>query len=176
MTKLVKEMLIYGVFYFAQLFLFGIVGFVLFSDISEFNTLKTALFTLFTATIKDYDIYMMSNARVGAFIGYVYFLAFLILNLILIVNLIVGQMSYAYKQYSKRRGILFLLETLSVREVSEADEKYSAVISTPFPLSMLNFIFAGVIFGSKSISLNVFFLNIYYLPIFLVILVLFIAY
>lgn len=42
------------------------------------------------------------------------------------------------------------LATLSVREVSEADDKYSAVISAPFPYSILNFLASGVVFGMKS--------------------------
>lgn len=108
------------------------------------------MFTLFRATIQDYDVDQMKHARIGAFLGYCYFLSFLIINLILIVNLIVGQLSYAYKYYSKRRGILFHLSTLSVREVSEADEKYSAVISAPFPLNLLNFIFGGIVISMKS--------------------------
>ena len=68
------------------------------------------------------------------------------------------------------------LATLSVREVSEADEKYSAVISAPFPLTALNFVFGGVILGAKSINANVFLLNIYFLPIAIVCFVLFVAY
>ena len=76
------------------------MGFVLFNDIDSFSSLKGAMFTLFKATIREYDIDVMANARVGSFLGYTYYLAFLILNLTLIVNLIVGQMSYAYKIYS----------------------------------------------------------------------------
>lgn len=118
----------------------------------------------------------MQYSRISAFLGYLYFIVFLLLNLILIVNLIVGQLAYAYKQYSKKRDILMLLSTLSIREVSEADEKYSAVVSTPFPLSLANFLFAGILFGTKSIGLNIFVLNLYFLPIFVVILVLFVVY
>jgi hypothetical protein len=107
----------------------------------------------------------MASARIGSFLGYVYFLSFLILNLVLIVNLIVGQLSYAYKFYSKRRRILFHLSTLSVREVSEADDKYSCIISAPFPMNILNFLLGAIVIILKSPGANVILLRIYYMPV-----------
>lgn len=57
------------------------------------------------------------------------------------------------------------LSTLSVREISEADDKYSAIISAPFPLTFMNFLFGGIVLVLKSPAANVFLLRIYYLPI-----------
>jgi hypothetical protein len=45
--KLFVSMITYGFFYFSVLFLFSVVGFVLFYDLEQFNTLQTTLFTLF---------------------------------------------------------------------------------------------------------------------------------
>lgn len=42
----------------------------------------------------------MKNAKIGAFLGYTYFLVFMILNLILIVNLIVARLASTYKKYN----------------------------------------------------------------------------
>ena len=71
---------------------------------------------------------------------------------------------------------MYLLTTLSVREVSEADGKYSAVISAPFPLSTLNLVFGSMVLGAKSPSLNLAVLHLYYLPIMLGLIAVFIAY
>jgi hypothetical protein len=60
----------------------------------------------------------------------------MILNLILIVNLIVAKLANTYRIYNKKRHLLMLLNTLNEREISEADDKYSAVISAPFPLNI----------------------------------------
>ncbi len=90
LSKMAYGMLIFGLFYFAEIFLFAIVGIVLFSDLIPFSSLSSALFVLFKATIQDYDINMMDNAKIGNFFSYTYFLIFLILNLVLVVNLIVG--------------------------------------------------------------------------------------
>lgn len=98
--KLFMCMITYGFFYFSVLFLFSVVGFVLFYDLSEFSTLQTTLFTLFQATVSVYNADVMKDARLGAFLGYAYFISFMIINLILIVNLIVGRLAATYKRYN----------------------------------------------------------------------------
>ena len=57
-----------------------------------------------------------------------------------------------------------LLETLSVREASEADEKYSAAISPPYPLSILNLLLGTWVMSVKSTRLNRLVLHIYFIP------------
>jgi hypothetical protein len=86
----VKQLLVFVMYYSSVLFLYSIVGVVLFNDLIEFHDLPAAMFTLFRSTIKDYDIYVMTNARVGDLIGYIYFNSYLILNVTLLANLIIG--------------------------------------------------------------------------------------
>ena len=50
--------------------------------------------------------------------------------------------------------VFFLLETLSVREVSEADEKYSAVVCPFFPVNMLNLTAGTLVLSNKSPKIN----------------------
>jgi hypothetical protein len=69
-----------------------------------------------------------------------------------------------------------LLYTLSVRDVSEADDKYSSVISVPFPLSTMNLVFGSIVLGAKSPKLNLVLLHIYFVPVMLVCFVLFMLY
>lgn len=169
-------MVTYAIFYFSILFLFSVIGVVLFNDLEEFRALHTVLFTMFKATIQEYDADKMKEAKVGAFIGYVYYISFLVLNIILIINLIVARLAHSYKQYNKDRDILKLLATLSVREVSEADDKYSAVVSAPFPLNMLNFTLGSIVISTKSPAANIALLNLYYLPISVICFVIFALY
>jgi len=58
-----------------------------------------------------------------------------------------------------------LLYTLSVRDVSEANEKYSSVVSVPFPISVCNLVFGSIVLGAKSPFLNLVLLHIYFLPV-----------
>lgn len=176
LIKLMRQLIIFCMYYFSVLFLYSIVGVVLFNDIPEFADLAAAMFTLFRSTIKDYNIYVMQGAAVGDIIGYVYFNTYLILNVTLLVNLIVGQLAYAYKKYQKKGDVLMLLYTLSVRDVSEADEKYSSVVSVPFPLTLCNLVFGSIVLGAKSPFLNLCLLHFYFLPVMLVCLALFMVY
>lgn len=169
-------MITYGIYYFSILFLFAVVGFVLFYDVPEFSSLQTTLFTLFKATVSDYNADIMKQAKLGALLGYTYFLTFMILNLILIVNLIVARLSSTYKKYNLRRHLLVHLNTLHVRELTEADEKYSALISAPFPLNILHFLTAPCLLNVRRASFNVKLLHIYYLPIAFISVVIFTVY
>lgn len=103
-------------------------------------------------------------------------LSYSILSFILIINLIVGQFAAAYKFLSRRRDILMLLETLSVREVSQPDEKYSAVVCAPYPLNMLNMILGVYVLSVKSPTTNRVVQHIYYIPTAIVCTAIFIAY
>jgi hypothetical protein len=107
----------------------------------------------------------MQNARIGSFLGYAYFLSFMIINLILIVNLIVARLAATYKKYNKRRHLLVHLNTLHVREISEADEKYSALISAPFPLNLLHFVTGPILLNLRSPKANQTVLHFFYLPV-----------
>lgn len=147
---LVRELITFGMYYFSVLVIYAIVGIVLFSEMMAFNDMPSAMFTLFTASARDYDINVLNGCKVGNIIGYIYFNSYLIINVILLMNLLIGQLAYAYSKYNKQRNVLMLLYTLSVRDVSEADEKYSSVVSVPFPLSVLNLLFGSIVLGAKS--------------------------
>lgn len=48
---LFQELLTFGVFYTSLVFIYAIIGNIIFSDIFEFRRLGTAMFTLFKATL-----------------------------------------------------------------------------------------------------------------------------
>ena len=92
------------------------------------------------------------------------------------MNLIVGKLASAYRKIQSKREVLMLLQTLSVREASEADEKYSAAISAPYPLNILNMLFGVYVLSVKNPKHNRVILHLYYLPTMLTCLFLFIGY
>jgi hypothetical protein len=65
---------------------------------------------------------------------------------------------------------------LSVREASEADDKYSAAISAPYPLNILNLLLGTYILSVKNPRHNRYILYFYYMPTFLITFALFIIY
>lgn len=68
------------------------------------------------------------------------------------------------------------LNTLHVREVSEADDKYSAMVSAPFPLNILHFFTSPILINKRKQSTNLVVLHIYYFPIALMSFVVFACY
>lgn len=168
LSLLIFELLTFGIMYLSVMLLYAIVGIVVFNDLASFMDLRSAMFTLFRASIGDYNVDIMDGSRIGSLLAYAYFITYLVLNVALLVNLIVAQLAYAYKKYKAKRSVFWLLSTLSVREISEADDKYSAVISVPFPFSLLNLVFGSIVLGSKSPCFNNFVLHMYFAPIMVV--------
>ena len=72
--------------------------------------------------------------------------------------------------------MLVLLNTLHVREVLEADEKSSAMVSAPFPLNMLHFLTGSLLINMRSPTANLVVLHIYYFPIAVVTFIVFTVY
>ena len=178
---LLRELLIFGVFFFLQQFLFSVIGNLLYHDVPSYATLSAALLTIFKASAGVFNNEELVTAQKGDTSDYIFILTYMIFCYILIVNLIVGQLSAAYKRYVKTRSVLMLLETLSVREASEADlqlkeDKYSAAVSCPYPLSILNLALGTYVLTAKSPYHNTLVLHFYYVPTMLATLILFIAY
>lgn len=87
---LFQELVTFGIFYLSLVFIYAIIGNVLFSDIQQFRRLGSAMFTLFKATLQNYDIEMMKNTKYSENLGYIYFNTYLVLNVLLFLNLIVA--------------------------------------------------------------------------------------
>ena len=121
------------------------------------------------------DFYLFPDSVAGKYVGYLFFWAYLAVNFFLVRNVIVAQLATTYKIVKKAGNTLYLLTTLSVREVSEADGKYSAVISAPFPLTLLNIPLGSLVLAAKSPSLNLFVLHLYYFPVMLCLVCIFTA-
>ena len=124
----------------------------------------------------EINFYLFEGTTVGKYVGYVYFWMYLCVNFFLVRNIIVAQLSTTYARVKQAGNTLFLLTTLSVREVSEADGKYSAVVSAPFPISILNIPLGSIVLAAKSPSFNQFVLHIYYFPVMLCLIGVFCAY
>ena len=155
---------------------FALLGTLIFRETKEFAGLMDAFLVLTSDPLKKVQFYLFPKTIVGQYVGYAYFWGFLCTNFFLVRNIIVGQLSTTYKRVKNAGNTLYLLTTLSVREVSEADSKYSAVISAPFPLNLLNLVFGTIVLAAKSPSFNLFVLHIYYFPLMIVMVVFFLAY
>jgi hypothetical protein len=170
--NLVGQLLIFVVFFFIFQLLFAIVGNLLFFDLPDYINIGEAMITHFKKASGDLA---MKNLNDGIY-GYIFMLIYTLICFVLIMNLIVGQLSASYKKLIKKRSTLMQLETLSVREASTADEKYSAAVSPAYPISIINFLFGTYILSTKSPEANTYILHIYFFPVMLICLCFFIAF
>lgn len=172
----VKELLDFVLFYILYLLLFAVIGHLLFYDKKTYDTLSHSGLTLFKASAGVFSKEDIFSSNVGTDAGSLFVLIFVIICFILIMNLIVGKLAAAYKKYAKMREVLLLIQTLSVREASEADEKYSAAISAPYPLSILNLFLGTYILSVKKPLHNRIVLHLYFFPMMVLCLSIFIVY
>ena len=165
------------VLFIVSMLTFAVIGILLFRTNPFFASTFDAFMILTSDPLLQIDFYLFEGTVFGKYVGYIYFWLYLCVNFFLVRNVIVAQLSTTYKRVIKAgSGTLYLLNTLKVREVSEADGKYSAVISAPFPLSILNIPLGSIVLAAKSPEFNLFVLHIYYFPVMLVLLALFTAY
>ena len=171
------DLLAFMALFIASMLIFAVVGMLIFRYEVKFASMFDAFMLLTTDPhLSRFDFYLFPGTIVGRYIGYIYFWGFLLVNFFLVRNIIVAQVATTYKRVKKAGNTLYLLTALSVREVSEADGKYSAVISAPFPISILNLIFGSIVLSAKSPEFNLFVLHLYYFPVMLVLVVFFLAY
>jgi len=155
---------------------FALIGMFLFRGTSDFASLFDAFMVLTSNPLMSIDFYLFPGTVIGKYAGYIYFWAYLSVNFFLVRNVIVAQVSTTYKRVRQAGNTLYLLTSLSVREVSEADGKYSAVVSAPFPLTILNIPFGSIVLAAKEPKLNLAILHIYYFPVAICLTMCFIGY
>ena len=176
---LLRELTAFGLFFFLYQFIFSVLGTLLFYNSAGYSTLTQSMMTIFKAAsgiFSKEDVLGNKGQNSSNNMHYTFIITYVIICFILIMNLIVGKLTSSYKKYARKREVLMLLETLSVREASEADEKYSACVSAPYPLNMLNMIFGVYILSAKNPFHNRLILHLYFLPTYLTCLTIFIVY
>jgi len=155
---------------------YSIVGMILFRDNKNFASLFDAFMLLTSNPLIKLEFYLFPGTTIAKYLGYLFFWAYLCGNFFLVRNIIVAQLATTFKRVSNAGNTMYLLTALSVREVAEADGKYSAVISAPFPVSLLNLVFGSIVLGAKSPDFNLFVLHLYYFPVMIVLLGVFFVY
>lgn len=77
-------------FYVSLVFIYAIFGNIVFGHMHEFSNLPSAMFTLFKATLRDYQADLMIDNQWNSYLGLIYFNSYLVLNVLLFLNLIVA--------------------------------------------------------------------------------------
>ena len=90
MGLLFGELITFVFYYTMILFIYTIIGMVLFKDMVEFGSFRAGLFHLFKTSVFRGQFHIYDTSAVEDYIFYVYFISYLVLNVILLMNLIVA--------------------------------------------------------------------------------------
>jgi hypothetical protein len=100
MGLLFRELVTFVVYYVMVLFLYTIIGMVLFKDMAEFYSFRAGMFHLFKTSVFKGQFHIHDTSMVEDYLFAVYFISYLVLNVILLMNLIVAQLVYAFRKYN----------------------------------------------------------------------------
>ena len=168
-NRLLPTLLSYILFYFVEIFFFGVIAELAFRRLQLYNTFENAFYTLFYSgfgffSYRDFE----QETQFGYNFGLLFILCFLIANLGLITSIFASVIIVLYDELYKHKSIFTMIETLKVRPVMQADKEYSSLISLPPPLNGLLFFLGPFLMTSKNPEvINKAILWVTYLPLLL---------
>ena len=88
---------------------------------------------LFDASLANYNFRDVRGNSKGDVVGELYFIVFIVMNNILIINLLIAILSSTYARLEDKKLVLYINEILLLRPTLEYDRNYSGLISTFSP-------------------------------------------
>lgn len=174
---LFQYLLGYLVLFGLSLVILACCGTLLFKDLNAFDNVDVSLRTLFENT---WGAFMFADAKSGRFgdeVGYIYMVIVAILLIIVLSNFLIALFASKYSYFLKNEKAILMQEALKLRHVTEANKTHSSLISGAFPLSGLNWITPPFLFLPRDPTLaNLIILHIQFLPIMIILVILFTAY
>ena len=178
LSRMIADIFLYFVLFTLELFLFALLATLFFRDLPEYDNLSSSIVTLFKAGWGlNFSYGTFANSRFSRFWGDLFLTIYLVLTVLLLANLLAAMLNTAYRAYGGSKKGLMIKQTLQVRAFTEADKRYSCLISAPPPLHALNFLYFMLLLELRRPErLNLFVLHLQYVPVMIVSTVLYIAY
>jgi hypothetical protein len=165
--EMAKDMMVFFLLFFLQIFAFAILGMLIFPKMKAFLSFDSAIITLYQASFgawnlstfeQDYD--PGENAEWEAFyalphdvqvwthephpkhaeyylLGMIYMCAFIAVNCLIMVNMVVAIMSDTYNTMTQTRMGIYYSSVIQAVPVYKNDNRYGSLISNVPPLNML---------------------------------------
>lgn len=133
--------------------------------------------TIFEHTWGEFNFSDVKNGRFGSEVGYIFMVIVAIILIIVLANFLIAIFTSKYYDFLRNEKAIMMQEALILRHVTEADDSHSALISGAFPINGLNWITPPFMFLPQSPKkANEIILHIQYVPIMIVLTVLFVVY
>jgi len=146
MIKIIMSM-IYDISTFAvlwgvQLFFFACVGVLIFGELPEYGNIFDTLVMLFEASLGQWDMTIYDHLHIGPYVGKIFMVVVLMMNLVLLLNLIIAILSNTFMVFEPKSLSLYydgVIDNISMYKYSKG---FGALIcgSPPFNILMLPFL------------------------------------
>jgi hypothetical protein len=108
-------------------------------DLDQFDGLLQSIFTIFDASIGNYDIHIFDQVKDQnlGFMGQIYMMVVVLSFKIVLINLIVAILATQYNLFDSKSNGLYLSQILSSRDEMNYDISYGAFLSGIPPISFI---------------------------------------
>ena len=120
-----------------QLLFFACIGSLYFRDLEDFSSVPKASSSLWRAAVGEFSYSVIERSRAGSWFGDFFLTVFVAVNTILMISLVIAILSSVYSKEERKKSALWVMSTLRMREVTEADDEYSFLICGFPPLNSL---------------------------------------
>ena len=174
---MLKDIFIFLILFMLQLMVFACIGNILFIDLEgRYDTFGYCLLTLYQASLGEFDYdefnFYLEKRKI---IGKVYLTVFLLLSVILAINLLIAILSTTYALLWGKSTPLFLMENIKQRPLYKYSKRYGSLVSSFFPYYVFVPFLVPFLFMKNKIQINRLILHFEFIPIFLILYILFIS-
>ena len=154
-VKMIFEWFKFLTLCFFFLVTFTIIGYNLFNDIPEFNTIFYSFNTMYQSTFGGFDFSIYANSSITAEVyGRLYLCIFLLGFAILIMNFLIAILSEVYSLYTGVANALHKREIIKLRLIYEPHKYYYSLVKAPIVVNFYMILMAPLIVIIKSERLN----------------------
>ncbi|CAI2363473.1 unnamed protein product [Moneuplotes crassus] len=173
----IKYIVGFAMLFSATVIIVALIGTLIFQDLPAFNRVDDSLNTIFNNIWGLFQFNDAKGGRFGSEIGYIYMMAIVVILIIILTNFLIAIFASRYDKFMKNEKSIMMQEALYLRPVMEASGNHSSLISGAFPLHGLNWATSPFMFFPRNPKLpNLIILHILYLPVAIVVTILFIVY
>ena len=92
----------------------------------------------------------MEKAKVGEYLGITYLIVFIIFNVGIFMSLFVAIITALFEKFEEDENVYQMIETLRIRAITQADKKYSCLISFPPPFNFFLLFIGPILLTAKN--------------------------
>jgi hypothetical protein len=155
LVKMTNKSLVFVVVFAVIILIFGIIGYALFFDITEFSTFGLSMITLYESALGGFDFSIFDGTiNSSAVLGKFYMVIYLMVSFMVLLNFLIAIMTDAYVSLQGKIVGVKNHEILKIRALYDHDDRYDCLIRGQQNFSTIPLLFLPFIVYTGSTKLN----------------------